>query len=347
MQIAQPVSSVFLIMYSTFKKYKAQIVVFTSGFILIVDWIYKTIMGISSNNREECILYNIAPRIVFLFYEYFVELILLLVVSIFIGNIILKYFSNRRNFVPKTQFTAFLYASVLPVCSCSVVPFLEMFKDKIKPRVLFTFVIAAPLLNPYIIAISYGILGVAYGTLRVLGSFILSVTTGWFLEKMMLKTNLFKNAKTLPCQQNDKKCIRQANTYQKTLSMVQLLFPYILVAGIMGVGLEFFNPVKILQHHYYQNSFISVLVAVIVGIPVYMCNGADILFLFPLVRFAKFSLGPAVGFSLASTAICISSVIMLSPYLGKKGTLILLILITLLIIFISMGIEIGLNFIKA
>ena len=47
------------------------------------DIVYKIVNNITYLNRENCILYRMLPKIGFLFFEYFVELFLIVIVGIF------------------------------------------------------------------------------------------------------------------------------------------------------------------------------------------------------------------------------------------------------------------------
>jgi uncharacterized protein len=76
------------------------------------------------------------------------------------------------------------------------------------------------------------------------------------------------------------------------------------------------------------------LVMMVIGIPIYVCNGADVLLLKPLLAYTDLSLGAAMVFSLSSSVVCISSIVMLSKFLGKNVTMLLvgnIILITFIL----------------
>lgn len=55
---------------------------------------------------------------------------------------------------------------------------------------------------------------------------------------------------------------------------------------------------------------------VLVGVPLYFCNGAEVLFVRPLVVHG-FPLGTGVAFSMTSTAICATSIAMLLKVIGR------------------------------
>ena len=74
---------------------------------------------------------------------------------------------------------------------------------------------------------------------------------------------------------------------------------------------------------------------ILAGIPLYFCNGAEVLILRPLIHHGGFSLGAAVAFSLTSTAICITSFVMILKFLGRKLTALLAVHIVVVALAIS------------
>jgi len=302
--------------------------------LLSLDFIYKTIFGVTYQNRQDCILYDTLPRWAFLFYEYFIELMLIVVVGIFVAALIEKYFTKLGRFLPNNSFTAFLYASVLPVCSCSAIPIVKAVNHKIPFRVIITFIVAAPLLNPYIITISAAVLDWKYAILRIVCSFILAVVTGYVGEFFYVKMDNKKVGLLKSCSPNHCCLSKKSNIYDLTYVMFKKVFLFLIIAGALSVSLELISPEKFLNHWESNSNISGILLVILIGVPVYFCNGADVLFLKPLMQFANVPLGTAMAFSLTSTSVCITSLFLLAKYVGKKLTAIILatvVLITLLL----------------
>jgi uncharacterized protein len=312
--------------------------IFFSISVLAIDFAYKSINNISYQNREACILYNLLPKVGFLFYEYFIELLLIVIVGIFVAVLLEKRFKKFKKFYPKNQITAFVYASVIPVCSCSAIPLLQTMQNKMPLRTIITFVVAAPLLNPYIIMLSFSVLGVEYGILRIVGSACLALLTGlvaeYFMHCELLDVKAVTNCKPKSCK------FIKPNIYEDTFEILKKVLPYILIAGFLGLLFEFYDPARFLQKFYFGNNWLGIPFAVLVGTPIYFCNGADVVFLKPVIEYAGLSLGTAMTFSLTSTSICISSFIMLLKFIGKRLTLI--ITVTVVVLTMLMGFLINL-----
>ena len=312
------------------------------GFIIFsliflgTDLVYKTVNNITYLTREKCILYRVLPKYAFLVYEYFIELLMVVVVGIFLATLLKSYFSKYRRFYPKGTITAFLYASFIPLCACSAIPLIGSMKEKLRFRTIITFVVATPLLSPYIIMLSFSVLGIKYGILRIAGAFVLALSSGLVLEffrskELSAEPTMSNTYFSCSSQAAGNTCSIQAchlqkmDIYEETYVVFRKIVPFLIIAGIGGIVFEFLAPADFLVEHELPNNIIGIMLAILVGIPVYFCNGAEVLFLRPLVHASGFSPGIAIAFSLASTSICITSLAMLTKFIGKKLTSILLI----------------------
>lgn len=313
--------------------------VFFSIFLLGIDFIYKSYFGITYQNRADCILYANLPRWVFIGYENFVELLLVVITGIYLAALLEKYFTRVGKFIPKNQITAFIYASLIPVCSCSAIPFVRTMHDRVPFRVIITFIIAAPLLNPYIIMLSTMVLGLKYAILRIICSLILAVSAGFIIEifhKRMKQNDL----SIISACGTGRGCPgKGASIYENTYLIFKKIFVFMLIAGALSTALQLASPDRMLLKLDLSNSLIGSMLVILVGVPIYFCNGADVLFLKPLTQFSQLPLGTAMAFSLTSTSVCITSLLLLVKYIGKKLTAILLACVMILTLLLSILIQ--------
>lgn len=188
-----------------------------------------------------------------------------------------------------------------------------------KMSVILTFVFTAPLLNPYIIALSFGVLGLKYTLLRIAASFLLASSAGLFVERF-LAHNKLSAAEYKYCTEKFSCTLTGFDIYESTFRVIKKIFPYILLSGFAAIVYEYFINRQLISTFNFGNGIAGLIIAVAAGVPIYLCNGADVLFLKPLVAVSHLPLGTAVAFSLTSTAVCISSIVMLSGFLGKRTT---------------------------
>jgi len=322
---------------SGYRAFLIKLLISVSAIILISDTIYKSYYGITYQTRENCFIYSSVPKWMFLIYEYLIELFIVVLMGIVVARIIEKYILKVNKFLPRNSLSAFLYASLIPVCSCSVIPLIQTLMEKTPPRAMFTLIVAAPLLNPYIIMVSVTVLGLEYAILRVLTSLILAVSTGYVLEYFFNRhktkeVNFGKN-----CIIDGGCPLVRKDIFLDSFNMLKKVLPFIILAGILSIIVEVLFHSNLIDSIIIENKLMQKGLVILVGVPVYFCNGADVLFLKPFIKFSGLSMGTSIAFSLTSTSVCITSLVMLIKYIGKKLTSILLtwvILATLLLSFL-------------
>jgi uncharacterized membrane protein YraQ (UPF0718 family) len=269
-------------------------------------------------------------------------------VVIFVATVIEKHFIMIAKVIPKNPLTAFIYAALLPVCSCTVVPIIKILDKKVNVRTRITFLVAAPILNPYIIFLSFSILGWKYGILRIVCSFLLSVSAGFFMQFLSKYKMTYSDkaavdhAIRLSFMEETKvgACISKCNNvtdnvFAKSFNMFRSICLYIMIAGIISIGFELTGPTTIELATKFGNTVLGSIILVLSGIPIYLCNGTDVLILRPLL-YTGISLGTAIAFSITSTSVCLSSIALLSKFLGLKYTIILTTYITAFSIIIGL-----------
>src|SRR5574344_1236661 len=317
----------------------SRVVVIFSILLMIADTVYMNLNGIYDGNHTKCIVFSSMPKWCFYLLENVVELLVVVIIGVMIGVVAEQYFRKIKRFYPKNQLLAFAYAARLPVCSCGVVPLIESMKRRTSLRVIVTFVCAAPLLDPYIIFLSYTVLGVKYVLVRIVCSFLLSYTAGWCVELLVKWLKLEDWTEHGACGRH---CdfVAERDPFVKTMKITKNLLPYIIFGGLLSFAFAMFD-IKDLLHGFNLNQEpFSSIIMTIFGMPIYMCHGADVLFLKPFMQYTDLSVGSAMAFSLSSSAICVSSIVMLTKYLGRRITVLLTSVICLLIIVLSLLINI-------
>jgi uncharacterized membrane protein YraQ (UPF0718 family) len=316
----------------------ARTIIMGSILVMVADTVYMNINGIFDGDHRRCIVFNAMPQWAFYLLENVVELLIVVIIGVMIGVVAEQYFRKIKRFYPKNQLLAFLYASILPVCSCGVVPLIDSMKRRTSLRVIVTFVCAAPLLDPYVIFLSYTVLGMKYVLLRIVSSFLLAYTAGWCVQ-------LGARWMGITDWQNNGVCGRQCDfvverdPFVKTLKITKRLLPYIAIGGLLSFVFAMLDTKELLHDINLNREPYSAMVMTAFGIPIYMCHGADVLFLKPFLQYTDLSLGSAMAFSLSSSALCVSSIVMLAKYLGKRIAMLLTASIAVLIVLLSVGIN--------
>jgi uncharacterized membrane protein YraQ (UPF0718 family) len=316
----------------------ARVVVMFSMLLMVADTIYMNLNGLYDGDHTKCIVFSSMPKWSFYLLENVGELVVVVILGVMIGVIAEQYFRKIKRFYPKNQMLAFAYAAILPVCSCGVVPLIDSMRRRTSLRVIITFVCAAPLLDPYIIFLSYTVLGVKYVVIRIISSFVLAMAAGWIVELLVKRLGWEDWNEDKVC---GKQCdfIAERDPFVKTLKITRKLLPYILFAGLLSFAFAMFDVKELLHDFNLNREPYSAMVMTAFGVPIYMCHGADVIFLKPFLQYTDMSIGSAMAFSLSSSAICISSIVMIAKYLGKRIASLLTGVICVLIVMLSVAIN--------
>jgi len=302
--------------------------------ITVIHMIYMNMMGFNSLSHDACVVYSSVPRWFFYLYENILELFIVVILGVFAGVLVEQYFHKIKRFYPKNQLLAFTYAAILPVCSCGVVPLIDSMKQRTSLKVITTFVVAAPLLNPYIIMVSFTVLGVKYAVLRIIFSFLLAILSGQILEFISNRFKALSWGEYKACV-SDCDVVVDRDPFVKTVKLTRKLLPYILTAGLISFAFALWNPRQYLETMSFSHEPWATLIMTVVGIPLYVCNGTDVIFLKPLLQYTDLTMGSAMAFSLASSAVCVSSIAMLVKFIGRNLTIALVSILFVLIVLSS------------
>jgi uncharacterized membrane protein YraQ (UPF0718 family) len=303
------------------KRHLVKWALIVSASIWAADIVYKIVNNISYVNRERCILYRILPGTGFIVFEYLLETLIIVFVGTFVAVWLGRKFLKLRRFLPQNPVTAFVYGSLIPVCSCAAIPLLSSMRGKLRFPTTMSFILAAPLLSPYIIVLSFSVLGPTYAILRIASSFVLVMVTAVILgiaqrDGRMPEMRPVGGA----C---DKQCgVVENDIYVETLVIFRGLLPFLVIAGAIAVALEHMGSRDVLLQGWFGGGAREVLVWIMVGVPLYFCNGAEVLFLRPMMSHG-FPVGTGIAFSLTSTAICTTSIAMLLRMMGTRLTVVL------------------------
>jgi uncharacterized membrane protein YraQ (UPF0718 family) len=236
-----------------------------------------------------------------------------------------------RGFVP-----SFVTAAVLPVCSCGVVPIVRGLLASSRGRAerdAVVFLTVAPLLSPVVVFVGLRVLGGPYVLLRVVGSVIIALVAVAVVAPMLAGRRGVGGAEDLsndPLAQSP----ASSSVLLTALRMLTSLGRYVLYG--IGLGALF---VAALPPTYVsailRRTVASIAATVVVGVPINMCGGEEILIAGPLAGMG-FTMGHAIAFSLTSTGVCVSALPLWFAVLGKRPTL------TLIAIYIVVPFVLGL-----
>lgn len=288
---------------------------------------------------------NIGGSLQFFLYDV-IKITILLCVLIFMISYIQSYFPPERsrkilgrfNGLSARIFSALL-GTVTPFCSCSSIPLFIGFTSAGLPLgVTFSFLISSPMVDLGSLFLLIGVFGWKVAVIYVVVGLLLAVAGGTLIEKMHLdkyiedyiqKSTSF--AIDAPSLSKKERLHYAKEQMQQTFKKV---FPYILVGVGIGALIHNWIPQEWVQAVLGGNNPFGVLLATLVGVPMY----ADIFGMIPVAE-ALLSKGAQLGtilsFMMAVTTLSLPSMIMLKKAVKPKLLFIFISICTIGIILIG------------
>lgn len=268
------------------------------------------------------------------------------VFKLLLPDTFIKKHLGEHNFMANIK--AAILGIPLPLCSCSVIPFVSALKKSGASRsAIQTFLISTPITGADSIVATYGVFGWLFTIYRVLTSVIISLLAG-MLTLLLVKDDTapvsndkaamsFKPAPSqhivgIPLNINVVKAEDRKNLLQKILSyafddIYKDIARSLLIGLILGALIVTFMPDN-LAEYISANPLMNYILILAVSIPLYVCATASIPLGLSLLS-AGFSPGAAFIFLTAGPA---TNTITMSVVLNTLGKTSLLIYLTSVII---------------
>lgn len=215
-----------------------------------------------------------------------------------------------------------LLGTVTPFCSCSSIPLFIGFTSAGLPLgVTFSFLISSPMVDLGSLVLLISIFGAKVAIVYVILGLIIAVVGGTIIEKLRMEKyveSFVLSAGKVDIESPDL-TKRERLTYAKEqmLSTFKKVFPYILIGVGIGALIHNWIPESWIVTVLGSNNPFGVIIATIVGIPMY----ADIFGTIPVAE-ALLSkgaqLGTVLSFMMAVTTLSLPSLIMLRKAVKPK-----------------------------
>lgn len=258
-----------------------------------------------------------------------VKITVLLCVLIFAVSYLQSYFPPERSRQILGRFhgiranmIAALLGTVTPFCSCSSIPLFIGFTSAGLPLgVTFSFLISSPMVDLGSLVLLMSIFGARIAVLYVVVGLVIAVVGGTILEKMHLEDQLedflFSGNAARGQAASMTQSQRLVYAREQMTGTFRKVFPYILVGVGIGAIIHNWLPESWIQTVLGSRNPFGVLLATLVGIPMY----ADIFGTIPVADalLAKGAqLGTILSFMMAVTTLSLPSLIMLRKAVKPK-----------------------------
>jgi len=323
---------------------------------VIWDFIQNEVLGMKWLNRAIGSLLSltgldmdsrIAASIQFFLYDV-IKITVLLCILIFIVSYIQSYFPPERSRRIMGRFHGFwanliaaLLGTVTPFCSCSSIPLFMGFTSAGLPLgVTFSFLISSPMVDLGSLVLLMSIFGVKVAVVYVIAGLIVAVIGGSIIEQMHLEDQVEDFIRNAHMNVQDEQGMRQSERLnyakEQVIGTLRKVFPYILAGVGIGAVIHNWIPESWIETVLGGNNPFGVILATIVGIPMY----ADIFGTIPIAEalLAKGALlGTVLAFMMGVTTLSLPSMIMLKKAIKPKLLGIFILICTLGIILVGYG----------
>ncbi|MDF2904647.1 MAG: putative permease [Bacillus sp. (in: firmicutes)] len=304
----------------------------------LVTLLVKNIFGLNVNDR-------VGGSIHFFIYDV-IKIFILLSVLIFMISYIQSFFPPERTRKILGGFKGItanllsaLLGTVTPFCSCSSIPLFIGFTSAGLPiGTTFSFLISSPLVDLASVILLASIFNWKIAIAYVVVGLILAVVGGTIISKLKLEKYVepfvFSN-KMLDSQQEELSTNdRLIFSKDQVVDIIKKVWLYILIGVGIGAAIHNWIPESIITALLGQDKWYSVLIATIVGVPMY----ADIFGTLPIAEalVAKgVGIGTALAFMMGVTALSLPSLIMLKKVVKTRLLVIFFVIVTVGIIIIG------------
>lgn len=215
-----------------------------------------------------------------------------------------------------------LLGTVTPFCSCSSIPLFIGFTSAGLPLgVTFSFLISSPMVDIGSLVLLMSIFGAKVAVIYVVVGLVIAVVGGTIIEKLHMEKyveSFILTAGSVDIESPDlTKKDRLVYAKEQMLSTFKKVFPYILVGVGIGALIHNWIPGHWIEAALGSNNPFGVILATLVGIPMY----ADIFGTIPIAEALLYKgaqLGTILSFMMAVTTLSLPSMIMLKRAVKPK-----------------------------
>lgn len=313
--------------------------------ILGMKWLSDLVTLFVENVLNLDVASKVGGSIQFFIYDT-TKIFILLSVLIFGISYIQSYFPPNKTKKMLTSFKGIwgntisaLLGTVTPFWSCSSIPiFIGFTNAGLHLGITFSFLISSPLVDVASILLLSSFFGFKVSIAYVILGLILAILGGTLISKLNMEdqiVDLDSEVKELygESENFDRK---QRLNYAKddTIAIVKNVYKYVLIGVGIGALIHNWIPQEIILSILGNDNPFAVILAAVVGIPMY----ADIFGTIPIAE-ALFMTGVPIGtiltFMMSVTALSLPSMIMLSKVLKPKLLFTFIAIVTVGIIFIG------------
>lgn len=296
--------------------------------ILGMQWLNDFVWQVLINFFQADTSSSLWSSIHFFIYDT-IKIAILLVTLIYLISYIQSYFPPEKTKRILTHFNGFrgniiaaLLGTVTPFCSCSSIPiFIGFTRAGLPVGMTFSFLISSPMVDVASMLMLMSFFGVDFAVFYTIVGVILAVILGKLLSIMKVERYLKQYDKAIRDFYAESEYFKQRQRLNYALNdtkiIVRKVFPYVLIGVFIGALIHNWIPQKLILAILGNDNPFAVVLATLIGVPIY----ADIFGTLPIAEALYLKGVPAgtiLALMMATTALSVPSLIMLSQVLQRK-----------------------------
>ena len=296
--------------------------------ILGMKWLSDLITLFVENILNLDVSSKIGGSIQFFIYDT-IKIFILLAVLIFFISYIQSYFPPEKTKKILTRFKGItgatisaLLGTVTPFCSCSSIPiFIGFTKAGLPLGITFSFLISSPMVDLASLLLLSSFFGMKISILYVVLGLIIAIVGGTIISKLNMESEIKvyteETSELYDESENFNQKQRLDYALNDTKIIVKSVYKYVLVGVGIGSLIHNWVPQDVILTILGSNNPFSVIIASVVGIPMY----ADIFGTIPIAEalfMAGVPIGTVLAFMMSVTALSLPSIIMLAKVVKPK-----------------------------
>ncbi|WP_400263964.1 permease [Staphylococcus nepalensis] len=272
----------------------------------------------------------------------FFELLVLFIIVSFIVSLIQQVVSEEKikRLLSKPNqainyILGMIFGAITPFCSCSTIPILAgLLNSKVPFGPAMSFLIASPLMNPLMVFMLWALLGWKVAVVYFVVLAIFSILTGLVFSKM----NLAESYKGVNVKGDGFFANKTGSRFKQALNdawaFLYPMLPYLFIGVFIGAFIYGFVPETFITKYAGGDGIISVFIASVIGIPMYIRPETMLPIAEALVS-KGMSLGTVVALIIGGAGASIPEVVLLSKLFKKK--FVISFVIAILVVAIATG----------
>lgn len=282
------------------------------------NWLLYEVLNLSHTNR-------IISSLHFFLFDT-IKIFILMSVLVFIMGIIQSYFPpektkrilSRVNGIGGNIIGACL-GGITPFCSCSSIPIFIGFTSSGLPLgVIFSFLFASPMIDIASLILLASFMGIKVAISYIIVGLVFSIIGGIIIKHLHMEDQIADYIRDIQVKDEaDDSRLKWSSRVHLGVSqvkdIVERVWPYILIGVGIGAIIHDWIPASFIQSVLGNHNPLSVILAVLAGVPMY----ADVFGVIPIASalFAKgVPIGTLIAFMMAVTMLSLPELIMLKKF---------------------------------